>query len=230
MRRSIWILATVLALSLAALGIMGLAGADEALAEGNYVLTVPGVGDVAFSISNGNVAVTAAPDGFSDLVPVDTDGDDLTFASESAGLFIEVESDDGMLSSEAKLDFGTADPGTYDIAIGDLTFQLSIATDGTMSASGLPDGYTVDSSDDHLKVIAADGTEYKFEAHDGMLRANIEAVDQESDGELEATDDESSDEVEAADQESDDDVKASDDSSDHDASSDHDRDETGEDD
>lgn len=219
MRRRIWILLTMAALALATVGIMSVAGADEALADGSYSLTVPGVGDITFTVTGGTVALTPAPDGFT-LVASESDDGEFSLASDA--MTIEVEVEDGTLQSEVKVDLGELKPGdSNEVTIGGFTFTITVEEDGSLSVAP-PEGFTLETDDESLKLT--DGSiVIEIKAEDGRYQASISAA--ESDDELS---DSESDDDELSDSESDDD-ELSDTKSDDDKSDDHESDHDSED-
>ncbi len=216
MRRRIWILLTLAALTLVTVGIMSGAGADEALADGIYSLTVPGVGEIAFTVTDGTVALTPAPDGFT-LVASESDDGEFVLASDA--MTIEVEVEDGTLQSEVKVDLGELSEGEHDVTIGDYTFTIIVGEDGSLSMDQ-PEGFTLETDDESLKLT--DGSiVIEIKAEDGRYEASISAA--ESDDELSDTE---SDDDELSDSESDDELSdhESDQKSDDDKSDDHESD------
>jgi len=229
MRRSFWILLAMAALTLATVGIVSVAGADEALANGDYTLTVPGVGDVTLNVDGSTVTVTAAPDGFTDLVDlVVSTSDDGEFVLASDSLSIEVEVEDGTFDSEVKVDLGRLEPGDHMVTIGTYSFTITVGEDGSLSMDQ-PDGFTLETDGEHLKLTADDGSiTIEIKAEDGRFEASVSSpeVDTSSDEEISAddqdseeisADDESSEEI-SADDESSDEVSADDHKSDHEES------------
>jgi hypothetical protein len=156
-------------------------GASIAMAaeldDGDYTLTLPGVGDFEFTIASGEdetVVAVAAPDGY------DVDDDDLDKAAwkEAAGLEVE-----------AKLD---KVEGDYDWSEGDATLSLpgGIITisepdgDGAFEVTATGDWYAFGSGSDwyvanNEDITAADKF-FKVEAtEDGV---EIKAADEAGDG------------------------------------------------
>ncbi|GBD84810.1 hypothetical protein BMS3Abin02_01204 [bacterium BMS3Abin02] len=204
MRRSFWILLTMAALTLATVGIMSVAGADEALANGDYTLTVPGVGDVTLNVDGSTVTVTAAPDGFTDLVDlVVSTSDDGEFVLASDSLSIEVEVEDGTFDSEVKVDLGRLEPGDHTVTIGTYSFTITVGEDGALSMDQ-PDGFTLVKDGEHLKLTSNDGSiTIEIKAEDGRFEASVSTpeTDGSSDEEISA-DDQDSEEISADDQDS----------------------------
>lgn len=192
MRRRTKILVVVAGLMLAAFTFMGIAGADEALADGTYTLTMPGIGTLTLNVAGSTVTVAAPGTAFdSQSASLTQDGE---FVLTSPLLSINVEADDGALEGELRVDLGDFAPGQTDVTIGDLTFTVIVADDGSMSVTGLPDGYQVSQTEDGLKIVSADGT-IKIEANDGKLYATVKSAESEQSNEGEfATNDDSKDE------------------------------------
>jgi len=201
MRRSFWILLTMAALTLATVGIMSVAGADEALANGDYTLTVPGVGDVTLSVDGGTVTVTAAPEGFTDLVDlVASTSDDGEFVLATDSLSIEVEVEDGTFDSEVKVDLGQLEPGDHIVTIGTYSFTITVADDGSLSMDQ-PDGFTLETDDGHLKLTADDGSvTIEINADDGAFEATVSSPEAGMSSDEEISADEQDSEVISADE------------------------------
>ncbi|NIA25452.1 MAG: hypothetical protein GWP04_07760 [Gammaproteobacteria bacterium] len=214
MRRSFWILLTMAALAMATVGIVSAASADEALANGDYTLTVPGVGDVTLNVDGSTVTVMAAPEGFTDLVVSTSDDGEFVLTSDTMSIEVEVEVEHGTFDSEVKVDLGRLEPGDHIVTVGTFSFTITVAADGSLSMDQ-PDGFTLQTSDGHLKLTADDGSiTIEIKVEDGRVEACISSseADASSDEEISADSRESeemsadgreSDEVSADGQESD---------------------------
>lgn len=175
MSKGKWWLASVIG----ALAVM--LGASIAMAadfeDGDYTLTLPGVGDFEFTIASGEtetVVAVAAPDGYD----VDDDDPDKAAWKEAAGLEVE-----------AKLD---KVEGDYDWSEGDATLTLPGGTitigepdgDGAFTVTASGDWYAFGSGRDwyvaNNEDIASADKFFKVEAtEDGV---EIKAVDEAGDG------------------------------------------------
>jgi hypothetical protein len=190
MRRSLKILVVVAALALTAVGIMGIAGADEALADGTYSLTVPGIGMLTLNVVGSTVTVSSPNAAFNGQTATMTEDSELVLSS--AALSIKIEADDGALTGEYTVDLGTLNPGDNMVTVGDLTFTLTLNDDGSLSASGLPDGYTAMTTEDGLKIVTPDGI-ITIKAEDGTFTASAQSTSPD-DSKDEYTNDDSKDE------------------------------------
>ncbi len=217
------LLIAALAGALTALAFGAFALADEALAPGDYEITLPGVGTITVAVNDtGTVDLVTVPDGYT-VVP--DDGEDeaefrLVDADGVAALKIEVE------EGELKVKVDGLTPGEHTVSIPDVgEVTILVNDDGTFEVLNSPDGWTVEvkTEDDETKVklVSEDGTlEVKLEIEDGTLTFKVEA--QEADDQFDDAADHDDDD--AADH--DDDGTVSDDDG-HDSkkgSSDHDGD------
>lgn len=199
MRRSFWILLTMAALALVTVGIMSVAGADEALADGSYTLTVPGVGALTLDVAGSTVTVAADPTtGFDGLTATNNDGEFMLTSTTDSAFSIQVEADDGAFVSEFKIDLGPLTPDTSQLVkIGTYgSFKLIVAHDGSLSASELPGGFSAELTEEGLKLSAPDGSIIEIKADEGAIQATVSSPEaDESSDETIAEEEQGTDEV-----------------------------------
>lgn len=196
--------------------------ASEQLPAGDYNLVVPGVGDIAFSVDDtGAVTVGTLPDGFTLVVDEEEEGE-LEAILSNGDITVKLEIEDGKV--ELKVEDGLA-PGTYEFTLADgSTLTVEVAEDGTVTVTGLPDGYQlVEGEEDDIVILAPDGTMYKLELGDEEIELKVvedEADDESDDQSDDEADDDSDDADDQSDDEADDSDDGSDDASDDDGSDD----------
>ena len=222
------LLIAALAGVLTALAFGAFALADEALAPGDYEITLPGVGTITVAVADtGTVDVVTVPDGYT-VVPDDDEGEAefrLVDSDGVAALKIEVE------EGELKVKVDGLTSGEHSVTIPDVgQVTIQVNDDGTFEVTQIPEGWTFETKTEDgetkVKLVSEDGAlEVKLEIEDGTLTFKVEA--EEADDEIDAADHDDDDAV----HEDDDDAVHEDDDSadqndDHDSkksSSDHEK-------
>ncbi len=185
--------------ALAALAFGAFALADEALAPGQYDITIPGVGTISVAVADtGGVELVTVPDGYTVTPDHDNDDDEAEFRLSDpngvlAALKIEVE------EGELKVKVDGLAPGEHSVSIPDVgVVTINVNDDGTFDVISVPDGWTfeVDSDGDETKVklVSEDGAvEVKLELEDGTLTFKVEAEEADDEVDDEADDDDAAD-------------------------------------
>lgn len=206
---------------LAALGISAAAAsASDGLAEGQYEVTVPGVGTIVLDVTATGLDVTTVPDGYS--VDLESDGDETEFSLiDLAGntvLKVEFEGD------ELEIEGVTATPGEHVFTVeGVGTITVVIGADGTIESVVAPDGFTVEFDDDEISIVSEDGSlTVKVEVEHGVLEVKFEAEHDDDAEEVVSRSDDDDDDDDADHDEDDDDDDDDDENHDQDDSDDDD--------
>lgn len=210
MKQRILIIAVAAALASVSLGAVAFA-AD--LAEGDYEVTIPGVGTVIVTVAEDSVDVTTLPDGYT--VTEDAEDDELEFTIvDAAGddvAEIEVESDELKIET-----VGTALPGEHLFTVPEVgDFVIVIGADGNIESFSGPDGFTLDVDSDGEWTLRSEGGSVKVEVEieDGVLELKVEFEDDDDDS-SDDDDDSSDDDDDSSDDDSSDGGSDDDDSSD----------------
>lgn len=177
MSRMRWLIAA--AIVAAALGLAALAMADEALAPGDYTLTVPGVGDITLQVTDtGTVDMVTVPSGYT--VTQSTNEDEPSFQVFDAANMpvLTVKVDDGELEVKSS---APVTAGTYPISLPNgVTVSVIVADDGSVSVdpATLPDGTQVQIQQEdggyQIELQFADGSKVKIELKDGTFKVEVE--------------------------------------------------------
>ena len=161
MRRSLKILVVTAVIAVATVGLAGVAAAGETtgdsthmIADGAYTLTLPGIGALSLDVTGGEVTVSAPGTAFDGQ----TTAADHKIVLTSEDLTIKVRADDGTLVGGYKVDLGESTAGAHQVTVGNLTFTVTVADDGSLSASGPPDGYTMEARGRGVKLTSDSGT------------------------------------------------------------------------
>lgn len=212
-------LASILVLGLT-LAVVGVAAADEPLADGDYSITLPDGNVIEFTISDegDTVSVTTLPDGFSEK----------THDDEASGESLRLEISDGTVKVQIKTgDDGKIEVDGLDLEAGDVLSAILPDALGVVSITllgpdssisppvsvAVPAGWTVtgiNGDDDSARILVSNGDlvfEVKVDLQDGSIEIKRGDDDDSSDEGSDAfgVDDESSDDAESDDAQSDDD-------------------------